>query len=67
MIVDAHPKEFIGVKLHQSVFLVELDKYIGIVCTVHKALDKDLVPLIIGLITIIQFHRHMIVFFRFYR
>jgi len=32
VIVDAHPKEFIGVKLHQTVFLTGLDKYIGIVC-----------------------------------
>jgi len=39
-IVDAHPKEFIGVKLHQNVFLTELDKYIGIVCTVHTHTQK---------------------------
>jgi len=36
MINDGHPKEFIGVKLHQTVFLTGLDKYIGIVCTVQK-------------------------------
>jgi len=34
-----------GVKLHRTVFLTELDKYIGIVlhCT-KKALDKGFVP-----------------------
>jgi len=36
VIVDEHPKEFIGVKLHQAVFLTGLDKYIGIVCPVQK-------------------------------
>jgi len=41
VIVDVYPKEFIGVKLHQTVFLTGLDKYIGAVCIVQKkALDK---------------------------
>jgi len=51
VIVDAHPKEFIGVKLHQTVFLTGLDTYIGIVCLhfTKKALDKDIAPsMIIG-------------------
>jgi len=36
--VNAHPKEFIDVKLHQTVFLAGLDKYIGIHvdCTAQK-------------------------------
>jgi len=38
VIVDAHPKELIGVKIHQTVFLTGLDEYIGIVCTVQKRL-----------------------------
>jgi len=46
VIFNAHPKEFTGIKLHQTVFLTGLDKYIGIVCTVQKkALDKGLAPL----------------------
>jgi len=46
VIFDAHPKEFIGVKLQQTVFLIALDKYIGTVCIVKKkVLDKGLVPL----------------------
>jgi len=46
VIFDAHPKEFIGVKLYQTVFLAGLDKYIGTVCIVQKkGLDKGLVPL----------------------
>jgi len=46
MTVDAHPKEFIGVELHQTVFLIGLDKYISIVlhCT-KKALYKGLATL----------------------
>jgi len=41
VIVNAHPKEFIDIKLDQTVFLTGLDKYIGINCTVRKkALDK---------------------------
>jgi len=36
VIFDAHPKEFIGVKLQQTVFLTGLDKYIGTVCIVQK-------------------------------
>jgi len=48
VIFDAHPKEFIGVKHQQTVFLTELDKYIArSVCTVcivpKRALDKGLV------------------------
>jgi len=35
---DAHPKEFIGVKLQQTVFLTGLDKYIGTVYSVQKRL-----------------------------
>jgi len=46
VIFDTHPKEFIGVKLQQTVFLTGLDKYIGIVCIVQRnTLDKGLVPL----------------------
>jgi len=44
VIVDAHPKKFIGVKLQQTVFLTGLSKilYIGIVlhCTKKKASDN---------------------------
>jgi len=41
--VNAQPKELIGVKLQQTVFLTGLDKYIGTVCTVQqKSLDKGL-------------------------
>jgi len=36
VIFDAHPKELIGVKLKQTVFLTGLDKYIGTVCIVQK-------------------------------
>jgi len=36
VIFDAHPKEFIGVKLHQTVFLTGLDIYTGTVCIVQK-------------------------------
>jgi len=36
VVVDAHPKNFIGVKLHQTPFLTVLDKYMCIVCTVQK-------------------------------
>jgi len=36
VIVDVHPKEFIGVKLQQTVFITGQDKYIGIVYTVQK-------------------------------
>jgi len=36
VILDAHPKEFIGVKLQQTVFLTGLDKYIGAICIVQK-------------------------------
>jgi len=43
VIVDAHPREFIGVKLHQTVFLTVLDKYIGIFCNpVSQKLDPFL-------------------------
>jgi len=46
VIVDVHPKEFLGAKLHQTVFLTGLDKYNGIVYIVQKkALDKGLAPL----------------------
>jgi len=38
VIFDAHPKEFIGIKLQQTVFLTGLDKYIGTVCIVRKRL-----------------------------
>jgi len=38
LIVDEHPKEFIDVKLCQTVFPTGLDKYIGIVCNVQKRL-----------------------------
>jgi len=38
VVFDAHPKEFIGVKLQQTVFLTGLDKYIGTVCIVQKIL-----------------------------
>jgi len=41
VIVDAHPKEFIGIKLHQTVFLTGLDKYICIVCIVQKKKVSD--------------------------
>jgi len=48
VIVDAHPKEFIGVKLHQTVFLTGLDKIYrySLHCTTKGALDKGLAPLI---------------------
>jgi len=36
VIVDAHPKEFISVTLHQAVFLTGLDKYNGLVCALYK-------------------------------
>jgi len=36
VIFDAHPKEFIGIKLQQIIFLTGLDKYIGTVRIVHK-------------------------------
>jgi len=46
VIFDAHPTEFIGVRLQQTVFLTRFDKYIGTVCIVQKiALDRGLVPL----------------------
>jgi len=35
VIFDAHPKEFIGVKLQQIVFLTGLDKYM-VVCIVQN-------------------------------
>jgi len=38
VIFDAHPKEFIGVKHQQAVFLTGLNKYIGTVCVVQKML-----------------------------
>jgi len=38
VIFDAHPKEFTGVKLQQTVFLTGLDKYIGTVCIVQNML-----------------------------
>jgi len=45
VIVDAHPKEVIGVKLHQLVFLTGLDKYrYSLHCT-KNALDKCLTPI----------------------
>jgi len=34
-IFDAHPKELIGVKLQQTVFLIGLEKYIGTVCMLY--------------------------------
>jgi len=46
VIFDVHPKEFIGIKLQQTVFLTGLDKYIGSLHCTKKALDKGLVPLI---------------------
>jgi len=36
VILDAHLKEFIGVKFQQTVFRTGLDKYIGAVCVVQK-------------------------------
>jgi len=42
MLFDAHPKKFIGVKLHQTVFRIGLDKYIGNLHCTKKALDKGL-------------------------
>jgi len=33
---DVRPKEFIGIKLQQTVFLTGLDKYIGTDYNVHK-------------------------------
>jgi len=46
VIAEAHPKEFIEVKLQQTVFPKGLDKYIGKVCTAQKnALDNGLAPL----------------------
>jgi len=42
VIVDTHPKELIGVKLHQTVSLTGLDKYIGKVYTVPKKKKKPL-------------------------
>jgi len=38
VIFDAHPKEFIDIKLHHTVFLTGLDKYIGTVWIVQKKL-----------------------------
>jgi len=38
VIFDTHLKEFIGVKLQQTVFLTGLDKYISTVCIVQKRL-----------------------------
>jgi len=38
VIVDAHPKELIGVTLHQTVSPTGLDTYNGIVYTVQKGL-----------------------------
>jgi len=46
VIFDAHPKEFNGVELQQTVFVTGLDKYIGTFCIVQKwPLDKGLVTL----------------------
>jgi len=45
MIVYAHTKELICIKLHQTVFLTGLDKYICLHCT-KKAFYKGLIPLI---------------------
>jgi len=36
VIFDSHPKEFIGIKLQQTVFLTGLDKYIDGVSIVQK-------------------------------
>jgi len=36
VIFDTNPKESIGVKLQQTVFLTALDKYFGTVCIVQK-------------------------------
>jgi len=36
VIFDAHSKEFIGVKLQQTVFPMGLDRYIGTVCSTKK-------------------------------
>jgi len=38
VIFDSHPKEFIGIKLQQTVFVTGLDQYIGTVCIVQKRL-----------------------------
>jgi len=40
VIFDAHPKEFIGVKLQQTVLLTGLNKYIGTVSIVKKKKKK---------------------------
>jgi len=69
VIFDAHPKEFIGVKLQQTVFLTGLDKYISIVCTVQKkALDKGLAPLKVSGKIILYLHVKFLgkKFFNFY-
>jgi len=48
VIFDAHPKEFIGVKFQQTVFLTGLDKYIGSLhCTNKKQKNGGLVPLML--------------------
>jgi len=65
VIFDAHPKEIIGVTLHHTVFLTELDKYIDIVLHCEKgagALDKSLVPLnVLGVFFPPCFHNVIIV------
>jgi len=54
VIFDAHPKEFIGLKLQQIIFLTGLDKYIGTVCIVQKALDMGPSPFNRKLITSVE-------------
>jgi len=43
VIVDGLPKEFIGVKLHQTVFLTGLDKFFGIDYIVQKGFRQGTV------------------------
>jgi len=44
VIFDEHPKEFIGVKLQQTVFLTGFDKYIGKVYIVQKGFPQGPSP-----------------------
>jgi len=58
VIVDAHSKEFFGVKLHQTVFLINRIRQIyrySLHCT-KKALDKGLVPLIYDFVVIAAYN-----------
>jgi len=55
VIFDAHSKEFIYVKLQQTVVLTVLDKYIGAVCIVQKCKKIPMLkPILVFYIEILE-------------